>query len=232
VTESFGSGVDRQDLAGRERIRIGLGISEDDVLSRGHLSSVIEADRARHEQGLSHHNRPVQEWLAGPDALQDTTLIPKHGMKNSQTAAGGKHSFSYHPADAGDFLSYLCLGERGNRGCVYIAVGEVPEEVTSRPYAEAVERFGAPLSDALQEFDRRVQPDNRGGPGGHPQLGGLDRGFREEILGEPIGIERLEILDGLTQANKANRERQLAPDRRNRTAACTAVELGHDDAGG
>jgi hypothetical protein len=97
-------------------------------------------------------------------------------------------------------------GEGSDSGCVYIAMGEVPKEVTSRPNAEPLERFGAPLSDAFQELDRRVQPDDGGGSGGHSQLGGLDLGFREEILSEPVGIERLEILDGLTQADKPYRE--------------------------
>src|SRR5918997_2029214 len=67
-------------------------------------------------------------------------------------------------------------------------------------------------------------------PGDIVRLSGLDRGFHEEILGKPVGIERLEILDRLPEADETYGERQLTPDRRDRATACAAVKLGHNDA--
>jgi hypothetical protein len=134
---------------------------------------VVETHRSRNQQGLSRHDRAVEKWLPRPDALQDTTVVAKNGVENPKPAPRGKHPFGHDSSHTSDFLPYLCPGERRNRGCVYIAVGEVPEEVSSCPYAEPFERFGSTLSNALQELDRRVQPDDGGGAGRHPGLGGL-----------------------------------------------------------
>jgi hypothetical protein len=81
----------------------------------------------------------------------------------------------------------------------------MPKKIACGSNAETFQRLGAPLSDSFEEFDRSVQPDGRGRGRGHPLLGGLDCCFRQEVLGKPLGVERLQILHRFAQPDKPYR---------------------------
>ena len=50
-----------------------------------------------------------------------------------------------------------CLGQRGDGGGIYIAVGKVPQKVARGADAEPLQRLGPPLPDSLEKLDGRVQ---------------------------------------------------------------------------
>src|SRR3954447_6649551 len=56
--------------------------------------------------------------------------------------------------------------------------------------------------------------------------------LRQQMLRESLRIERLEVVELLSDAEKPDRQAKLAPERRDRAAPRAAVELGDDDAGG
>ena len=59
VAQALGGGIDREDLARGEGIRVPRRLDEDDVLTRGHLAAVIEPDGPGDEQRLADGDRPV-----------------------------------------------------------------------------------------------------------------------------------------------------------------------------
>ena len=159
VAEPLGGGIDRQHLAGGERIGLALRVRQDDVFARRQLPAVVEPDRPGDQQRLPHGDGPVEERLARPDALEHAAVVAQHGVEDPEPAPGGQHALGDHPPDARDLLPDLRPDERGHGGGVDVAMGEVPEEIARGADAEPLELLGPPLADPLQELDRHVEPD-------------------------------------------------------------------------
>ena len=88
---------------------------------------------------------------------QQTAFIFEDRVENPEPAPGRQQPLGHDPPDAGDLISYSGLGQRCDRGCVEIAEGNVPQQVSRRVHAQFCERLGPPLTDALQEFDGGVE---------------------------------------------------------------------------
>ena len=167
VAQSFGGGIDRQHLPGGEGVGLAVGVGQDHVLSRCHLPPVIESDRPGDQQGLADRNGAVEKWLSRPDALQHAAVVPQHGVEDPKPAPGRQDALGDDSADAGHLVTQLRLGQRGHGGCVYIAVGKVPQKVARGADAQSLQRLGASLPDSLEELDRRVEANGgRSGAGG------------------------------------------------------------------
>src|SRR3954467_10743154 len=111
-------------------------------------------------------------------------------------------------------------------------MGEMPQKIAGCSNTEPIKRLGPALPDTLQELDWRVESDRcRSRKGGHPPLRCLDRRFGEQILGEPLGIERLQVLQRFAEPDEANRQAELPAERRDGPTAGTAVQLGYDNTG-
>ena len=76
VAQSLGGGIHGKDLPRRERIGVRSGIGEDDELPGGELPAMVEPHRPGDQQRLAHLDAPVEEGLAGPDALEHSALVP------------------------------------------------------------------------------------------------------------------------------------------------------------
>ena len=176
VAQSFGRGVDRQDLARGQRIRLTLGFGEHDVLPWSELPPMIETYGARHQQCLSHLDRPIEKRLARPHAFEHTTVIAQHGMKDSEPPPGRNHAFRHHSPDARHLLADFGAGEWCHGRRVDVSVGEVPEQVLRGADAEPLELLGAPLADPLEELDGRVQTHPGRGSGTWSGRGCLGHG--------------------------------------------------------
>src|SRR4051794_36578694 len=56
--------------------------------------------------------------------------------------------------------------------------------------------------------------------------------LRQQMLRESLGIERLKVVELLSDAEKPDRQAELAPERRDRATPRAPVQFGDDDAGG
>ncbi len=181
VTQPFGRGIDRQHLAGGQRIGLALRLGEHDVFPRGELPPVVESDGTRHQEGLAHLDGPIEECLSGPDALQHAAVVAQHRVEDPQPAPGGDDAFRDDPPDAGHLQADLGPRERCDGRSIDISVREVPEEVLRGADADPLELLGAPLADPLEELDRHVQTHrgrgsstwSRSGCRGHRRVEGL-----------------------------------------------------------
>jgi hypothetical protein len=75
VAQPFGGGIDRKHPAAERFIAVRVLIGQDDELSRGELASVIEADRAGDQKGLSDFDGAIEKGLTGPGTLEQTALV-------------------------------------------------------------------------------------------------------------------------------------------------------------
>jgi hypothetical protein len=75
--------------------------------------------------------------LAGPDTLQDPAVVSKNRVENPETAPSGQDTLGDDSPNARDLLTQAGLGQRCDGRGVYVAMGKMPEEVSSGPDAEA-----------------------------------------------------------------------------------------------
>ena len=153
-------------------------------------------------------------------------------MKDSEPTAGWENTFGDHPAHAGNFLPDVCPSQRSKGRRIDVAMGEMPEEIASATDAQPAESLRAPFPNPLEKLDRGVQPDGAGGPAGHDELRGRNRSLSQQVLGKPLRIERLQILDRLAEADEPNWQSQLPPQCCDGAAPGTAVKLSNDQARG
>jgi hypothetical protein len=73
---------------------------------------MIESDWSRDEQCLTHLNGPIEKRLTWPDALEQSTGIPKDRMKDPQASTSRQYAFGDHLPHTGDFAADLGLGKR------------------------------------------------------------------------------------------------------------------------
>ncbi len=158
MAEPLGGGIDRQHLAGRERIGLALRVRQHDVFPGGELPSVIEPHRPRDQQRLPDGDGPVEERLPGPHALQQAAVVAEHRVEDSEPPPGRQHAFGDHSSDARDLLADFRPGERSDRRRVDVAMGEMPEEIARRADAEPLQLVSPPLADPLEKLDRHVEP--------------------------------------------------------------------------
>ena len=89
-------------------------------------------------------------------------------------------------------------------------MGKVPQKIAGRADPEALQGLRASFPDPLEELDRSVETDScRGRTGRHVPLGRLDRRLGEQIFGEPLGIERLQVFHRFSQSDEPDREPEL-----------------------
>src|SRR5260370_7863636 len=84
--EALGRGIDRQDqpvLGTRFAV-----VGEDHKLARHELAAVIVAHRTGDEQQLALADLALEEWLAGPGALERAALVAEHRAEHPQPFAG------------------------------------------------------------------------------------------------------------------------------------------------
>jgi len=90
-------------------------------------------------------------------------------MKDSKPPTSREHPFGHHPSYAGDLAPELGFGEWGEGRRVYIPVGKMPEKIAGGSHAKSSQGLGAPLSNSLEELDRRIETVRRWrGARGHP----------------------------------------------------------------
>ena len=109
-------------------------------------------------------------------------------------------------------------------------MGKVPEQVLRRSDADPGERLGPPLADALEKLDWSVEAHRP--RGGRRHAGAALGGLAHQVGSEPLGIERLEVVERLAQADEADRQPELPPQGNHGSPAGAAVELGDDNTGG
>src|SRR5260370_26336678 len=103
--EALGRGIDRQDqpvLGTRFAV-----VGEDHELARHELAAVIVAHRTGDEQQLALADLALEEWLAGPGALERPALVAEHRAEHPQPFAGPPYPRAPSAADARPFLPHL-----------------------------------------------------------------------------------------------------------------------------
>ena len=114
----------------------------------------------------------------------------------------------------------------------------MPEEVPRGADAEPLELLGPPLADALEKLDRGIEAKGAAGSGetrGIPCVERLDRDVFEpsRCVGEPLGVERLEVVDALRprrgtgwEAPSSRRSAATAPPRALPSSLVTTMPVG------
>ena len=163
VAQALGGGIDRQHLAGRQRIGLAVAVGQD-----RRTRAAPSGGRGRSAPGRETRSvcptAMVRSRNACPGQTHSSTPLSSRSTawKIRSPRRVGTHALGHHPADAGDLLPDLGPGQRRHGGRVDVAMGEVPEEVPRGADAEPLELLRPALADALEELDGRVEPEGAG----------------------------------------------------------------------
>ena len=157
--------IDRQhqSLVGVLVIRV-IRARENDLFARNHLASVVVLDRPGHQQKLTFFDRPIEECLTWPRALDEPGCVANDRPKNAQPTACGQNTGRYHPSDQRDFCAYVSSGDRCDRRRIEIAVGNMVEEVLDRVDPESCKRLSSVRAHAPEILNRCIQSERHQSP--------------------------------------------------------------------
>src|SRR6266516_3243421 len=134
-------------------------LAELDVLARLKLSPMKEAHSSRQQHDVSFLDAPVEKGLAGPGCLDHAAPVLEHRLKNSQTATSGDDPLRDHLADDRSIHAWLQRGNGTDRAGVFVAVGNVKQEIASGDDSQSPQRFRAYGPHTLEIVDGHVEVD-------------------------------------------------------------------------